>query len=109
MGNWTEEIQREERVYEPVHPGEVLEQEWLEALGMTAYQLAKAIRVPRQRMYAIVRRERAITADTALRLGRWSGMRPSFFLGLQNSYDLQMAEWRDGKEIGDTIKPLAKA
>jgi addiction module HigA family antidote len=109
MDDWTQEIRQEERVYEPVHPGEVIEQEWLEPLGITAYQLAKAIGVPRQRLYAIVRGERAITADTALRLGRWSGMRPSFFLGLQNSYDLQMAEWSNGKEIEETIEPLATA
>jgi addiction module HigA family antidote len=70
----TEEILAEDRVRPPIHPGLVLELEWLEPLGMSVNQLAKAIGVPRQRLNEVVRGKRSISADTALRLARWSGM-----------------------------------
>jgi antitoxin HigA-1 len=103
------EIGNEPRVYAPIHPGRVLELEWLEPLGITAYELAKTIHVPKQRMYDIVRGKRGITTDTALRLARWSGMRPSFWVGLQSHYDLELAKWRDGERIAGEIQPLAPA
>lgn len=109
MGDWREEIEREERVHPPVHPGEVIEQEWLEPLGMTTYQLAKEIGVPRQRMYAIVRGERAISGDTALRLERYFGMPARFWLGLQSAYDLELAKMERGEEIAKTVQPRAMA
>jgi addiction module HigA family antidote len=71
----TEEILAEDRVRPPIHPGRVLELEWLEPLGMSVNQLAKAIGVPRQRLNEVVRGKRSISADTALRLARWSGVR----------------------------------
>jgi addiction module HigA family antidote len=109
MGDWTKEIEKEPRVYPPVHPGEVIKDGWLEPLEMTAYELAKEIGVDKQRMYAIIRCQRSITADTALRLGRWAGMRAGFFLDLQSHYDLEMAEWKEGKRIVDEVRPLATA
>jgi addiction module HigA family antidote len=72
----------------PIHPGLVLREEFLEPLGFSAYALAKAIRVPRNRITGILHRERAITADTALRLARFFDMSPEFWLGLQMDYDL---------------------
>lgn len=107
MGDWTEEIAQEERAEPPVHPGEVLEQEWLEPLGMNPNQLAKALGVDRQSVYDIVSGKRSLSAETALRLARWSGMRASFWLGLQTDYDLQMAEWKRGEDIKEQVKPLA--
>ena len=73
----------------PIHPGAILEEEFLEPLGLSAYALAKAIGVPRNRITGIVRGERAITADTALRLARYFGMSAEFWLGLQMDYDLE--------------------
>ncbi len=72
----SEEVAREERIFPPVHPGRVIELEWLEPLGLSAYELAKAAGVPKQRMYSLVRGERGVSADTALRLSRTLGMPP---------------------------------
>lgn len=104
-----EEVTAEERVRPPIHPGRVLELEWLEPLDLSVNRIANDIGVPRQRLNEVVRGRRAITADTALRLARWSGMRADFWLGLQARYDLEMAEWREGKRIEKEVKPLATA
>ncbi|CAN5685764.1 HigA family addiction module antitoxin [soil metagenome] len=109
MGGWTEEIRRETRTYAPVHPGEVLKQEWLEPLGMNPNRLAKALGVDRQSIYDIVGGKRGISADMALRLARWSGMRPAFWIGLQTDHDLQVAEWKRGQKIAEQVEPLAPA
>lgn len=109
MGDWTEEIQREERVYSPVHPGEVLREELLAPLGMNANQLAGALGVDRQKVYDIVNGKRGVSAEMALRLARWSGMRPRFWLGLQEHYDLEMAEWKEGERIQREVQPLQAA
>ena len=108
MGDWKDEIVVEERIDSPVHPGEVLRQEWLEPLGMNPTRLAKALSVDRQRIYEIVAGERGISADMALRLARWSGMRPAFWLGLQADHDLRMAEWKCGREIVEQVEPLTR-
>jgi addiction module HigA family antidote len=71
------------------HPGEILRTEFLEPMGITAYQLAKAIHFPG--IYEIVREQRAISADVALRLGKYFGMTPQFWLNLQADYDLRRA------------------
>lgn len=107
MTDYSGEIMNEERVSAPVHPGEVLVQEWLEPLGMNANQLAKALAVDRQNVYEIAGGKRSISADMALRLARWSGMRAGFWLGLQVDYDLAMAEWQRGKEIVEKVQPLS--
>lgn len=109
MADYSEEIMNEERISAPVHPGEILVQEWLEPLDMNANQLAKALAVDRQNVYEIVGGKRAISADMALRLARWSGMRAGFWLGLQADHDLAMAEWRRGAEIAEQVHPLSPA
>lgn len=74
-----------------IHPGEVLAEEFLVPLGITAYRLAKEIRVPVTRIAELLHGRRAITADTALRLARYFGNSPRFWLGLQEDYDLEEA------------------
>jgi addiction module HigA family antidote len=108
MGDRKDEIAKEERVDPPVHPGEVLRQEWLEPLGMNPNRLAKALGVDRQSIYEIVAGERGISADMALRLARWSGVRPAFWLGLQVDHDLRIAEWKRGQEIAEQVEPLTR-
>jgi antitoxin HigA-1 len=71
------------------HPGEILRTEFLEPMGISAYQLAKALHFPG--IYEIVREERAISADVALRLGKYFGMTPQFWMNLQTDYDLRRA------------------
>jgi addiction module HigA family antidote len=74
-----------------IHPGEILQTEFMQPLGLTAYRLAKDIHVPAPRVGDIVRGKRAISADTALRLGRYFGLPAQFWLNLQNEYDLRRA------------------
>ncbi len=83
-----------------VHPGEILKTEFMEPMGMTAYELAKALGFPG--IYEVVRGDRAISADTAIRLGKYFGLPAQFWLNLQNDYDLRIAE---GSGIGKGIKP----
>jgi len=104
--SWTEEIRREERVRPPVHPGEVLRQEWLEPLDMNPSELAKALSVNRQNIYEITNGKRGVSPEMAVRLGRWSRMRPSFWTGLQSRYDLEMVEWKEGARIEIEVQPL---
>ncbi len=82
----------------PIHPGEILADELTE-LGITATELAHAIHVPPNRMTQILKGSRAITADTALRLGKWMGTSPDFWLNLQKSYELRRAEQLVGAQI----------
>jgi addiction module HigA family antidote len=83
-----------------IHPGEILKTEFMEPMGMSAYALAKALSFPG--IYEVVRGDRAISADTAIRLGKYFGLPAQFWLKLQNDYDLRIAE-RSG--IGRGIKP----
>jgi addiction module HigA family antidote len=78
--------------FEPIHPGEILLEEFLTPMGITQYRLAKSISVPQRRISEIVQGKRAISADTALRLGRFFGMEAQFWLNLQSRYDLLQAE-----------------
>ena len=105
----TKEILAEERVHPPIHPGRALELEWLEPLGPSVNALSRQIGVPHQRLNDVVRGRRGISADKALRLARWSGMRAEFWLGQQTRYDLEMAEWKDGERIASEVRPLAAA
>lgn len=75
----------------PVHPGEVLLHDFMEPLGVTQYRLAMTISVPPRRINEIVHCKRAVTADTALRLGRFFGTTPDFWMSLQSSYDTETA------------------
>lgn len=83
----------------PVHPGEVLREEYLVQLEMSVNALAKALHVPAPRMNDIVRERRGITADTALRLARYFDTTPEFWLNLQSAYDLRRAEIAAGRRI----------
>src|SRR5580692_11370771 len=83
-----------------IHPGEILKTEFMEPMGLSAYALAKALSFPG--IYEVVRGDRAISADTAIRLGKYLGLPAQFWLKLQNDYDLRIAE-RSG--IGRGIKP----
>jgi addiction module HigA family antidote len=76
----------------PIHPGEILKEEFLEPMGISQYRLAKDISVPPRRINEIVHGKRSITADTALRLGRFFGMSAQFWLNLQTRYDLEVTE-----------------
>ena len=97
-----------ERVYPPMHPGRVLELEFLEPLGLSAYGLAKALGVDPPRIYEIVRGSRAISADTALRLARAFGNSPEFWLNLQAHYDLEVEEEKIGERIERDVQPLVR-
>ena len=84
----------------PMHPGEILQEEFLTPLGMTQYRLAKAIGVDPRRIHAIIHGERAITAETALLLSRFfAGTSAKFWMGLQNDYDLEVAGDRLGTKL----------
>ncbi|WP_417768895.1 HigA family addiction module antitoxin [Stappia sp.] len=91
-----------------VHPGEILAQEFLAEFGMTPYALAKAIGVPRTRVERIVREETAVTTDTAMRLARFFGTSPEFWLNLQTRFELQSARETLAEEIA-RIRPLRVA
>jgi addiction module HigA family antidote len=86
-----------------IHPGEVLEQEFLKPLNVTAYRLAKATRIPITRISEIIKGRRRVTADTALRLSTFFGNSPRFWLGLQNDYDLE----EEGSKLQDDLKGIA--
>lgn len=88
----------------PLHPGEVLREEFMKPLALTAYALAKACHVPRTRMERIAREEIAISADSALRLSRFFGNSPEFWLGLQADYDVETARTKISAEL-DAIAP----
>lgn len=94
-------------VHPPVHPGEILLAEFLEPMGVTQYAVAKAISVPPRRINEIVLGKRAISADTAMRLGRYFGMEPQFWLNLQGRYDLEMAADSLGDRLDREVKPRA--
>ncbi len=93
----------------PVHPGEVLREEFLAELGMSANALAKALSVPAPRVNDIVRERRGITADTALRLARYFDSSPQFWLNLQAAYDLRLAEIAAGKKIERQVSVMPRA
>ncbi len=89
------------------HPGEVLNEEFLVPLGMSVNALAMALRVPATRIGAIVKGERSVTADTALRLARFFGTSPEFWMNLQAMYDLTKARRENGGQIRRDVRPHA--
>src|SRR6266542_1127377 len=91
----------------PIHPGEVLHEDYLVPLGLTASALAKALNVPSARINDIVRERRAVTADAAMRLARYFGGDARSWLNLQSAYDLRVAEIRNAKRIKREIAPAA--
>ena len=92
----------------PIHPGEIIREEYLVPMNMSAHALALELRVPATRINDIVRERRAITPDTALRLARCFGTTAQFWLNLQNSYDLKLSEKANGKRIEQEVRPLEK-
>jgi addiction module HigA family antidote len=88
----------------PVHPGEILRDE-LEELGLSANAMAHALDVPANRISAILKGQRGVTADTALRLSRFFGTTPQVWLNLQKTYELRVAENASGKQIAKSVKP----
>ena len=92
----------------PVHPGEILREDYLLPLDMSANRLAAALDIPTNRITEILNERRAITADTALRLARALGTSPDFWLNLQKRFELRTAEIELGAKL-KTIKPIAKA
>ena len=87
-----------------IHPGEVLEEEFLKPLLITPYRLAKDIGIPQTRVSQILKRNRRITADTALRLSRYFGNSPKFWLGLQDDFDIEEQQSLKEKELVDIQK-----
>ena len=90
----------------PVHPGEILREDFLKPLGMSANALAKALHVPASRINDIVLERRGVTADTALRLERYFGSDAQGWINMQASYDLKIAEKEAAKKIAREIEPL---
>ncbi len=95
------------RDFIPIHPGEILLEEFLNPMGISQYRLAKDISVPQRRISEIVQGKRAITADTALRLGRFFGMEAQFWLNLQARYDLLRAENELSNRLKKEVRPHA--
>ena len=93
----------------PIHPGEILREEFLSPLGLSQYRLAKETSVPPRRINEIVRGSRAISADTALRLARYFGTSERFWLNLQVRYDLEVEKDRLGRRLQREVKVRAPA
>lgn len=98
-----------EKIMPPIHPGELLREEFLDPMGISPYRLAKDIGVPAPRVYDIVRGKRAISADTALRLARYFGMNEGFWMNAQAHYDLEVAKDLAGDSIEKEVRPLTEA
>ncbi len=88
----------------PVHPGEILKEDFLVPMGISQYLLAKSIGVDPRRINALIHGKRAITADTALRLGRYFGIEPEFWMSLQTHYDLEVQSDRLAGKLEQEVK-----
>jgi antitoxin HigA-1 len=93
----------------PIHPGEILREEYLVPLGMTANALSIQLRVPAPRVKEVVRERRGITTDTVLRLARFFNTTPHFWLNLQTNFDLKQTEIQQGDKIAHEITPMQVA
>ena len=96
------------KTIEPIHPGEILSEEFLKPLNVSQYRLAKDISVPARRINEIVHGKRSITADTALRLSRYFGLSERFWLNLQSRYDLEIEKDRLKGRIEEEVKVLER-
>ena len=94
---------------DPIHPGEILLEEFLKPMGLSQYRVAKDTGVPPRRINEIVHGKRAITADTALRLGRYFRTSPQFWMNLQTHFDLEVQADRIGKRLEDEVQVCAAA
>ena len=95
--------------HEPVHPGEILNAEFLEPLGLSQYKLARDTGMPADRVARLVKGTRAFTADTALRLARYFGTTPEFWMNLQARFDLESAIGDRGRAIQKRVRPFKAA
>ena len=93
----------------PIHPGEILLEEFLEPMAISQYRLAKDISVPARRINEIVHGKRAVTADTALRLSRYFGMTEQFWMNLQGRYDLECEKDRLGARLDSEVHAMREA
>lgn len=100
-------IEDESGMLEPIHPGEILLEEFLKPLGISQNRLARDVGVPVSRVAGLVKGERSVTADTALRLARYFGTSPDVWLGLQMEFDLRRARRVHGPEIERDVRVLA--
>lgn len=91
----------------PIHPGEILREEYLEPLDMSVNALSRALHVPATRMNEIVRENRGVTADTALRLARYFGTSERFWLNLQTEYELRQAQISKAAQVAREVQPHA--
>jgi addiction module HigA family antidote len=97
------------RDFPPVHPGEILLEEFLKPMGISQYRLAESIHVPARRINEIVLEKRGITADTALRLSRFFGNSAQFWMNLQTRYELESARESSASSIDREVRPHAAA
>lgn len=95
------------RIFPPIHPGEILLEEFLRPLELTQYRLAKDISVPQRRISEIVQGKRAISADTALRLARYFDIEPEFWMNLQARHDLRVAQAALGPRLKSEVRRRA--
>ncbi len=100
-------IKRTNRKLPPIHPGEILREDYMKPLNLTAHRVAMALHVPATRIAEIVHERRGITADTAIRLGRFFRTSARFWLNLQNAYDLEVIEDRMLARIESEVRPVA--
>ena len=98
-----------ERLLPPIHPGEILMEEFLKPMGISQYRLAKDISVPPRRINEIVHGKRAITPDTALRLSRYFGLSERFWINMQARYDLEIEKDRLRDRLADEVRVYAVA
>lgn len=87
-----------------IHPGEVLLEEFLKPLGISAYRLSKDLNIPQTRVSQIIKGKRKVTADTALRLSKYFGNSAQFWLGLQNDYDIEVEQLKKNEDFAQIIK-----
>ncbi len=102
-------MMKETKLRPPVHPGTVLKLDLLDPLGMSINGLAKALHVPANRLSQIIQGKRGITADTSLRLARYFGFTPEYWLNLQTHYDLEITRRKSTRKIEREIKPREAA
>lgn len=95
---------RKTKLLDPIHPGEILTEEFMKPLGISINRMARDLHVPPNRIHSIVHGNRSITADTALRLGAYFGVTPETWLNLQTEYDLRVARRTVGGEIAKTVR-----
>lgn len=100
---------KKQKFLEPIPPGEILLEDFIKPFGLSINGLAKAVNVPPGRISDIVNGKRAITADTALRLGRFFGVSPEIWTDLQSDYEIRLAQQKYGAEIEASVMPLKKA